>query len=133
MSIKVDWYHETDHSILCWHFDGRWEWSHLSAADKETKRLAANTPGEPLDLIIDVRQMGLVPMNIASGLRRMRNSDQSFRGGGMNMIVGADYYLKLLWQFMSPDFPPQWNVHFVESYEEAFRLIQDARAVVERV
>ncbi len=86
-----------------------------------------------LNLILDVHQMGLVPMNIASGLRRMRNTDQSFRGGGINVIVGADYYLKLLWQFMSPDFPPQWTLHFVETYDDALRLIKDARAVVERV
>jgi hypothetical protein len=131
MGITVDWYDETDHSILCWTFDGRWDWSHLQAAAKETKRRAAYS--EQLNLILDVHQMGLVPMNIASGLRRMRNTDQSFRGGGINVIVGADYYLKLLWQFMSPDFPPQWTLHFVETYDEALRLIKDARAVVERV
>jgi len=124
MGISVDLYDKSDNSILCWTFDGRWDWSHLHTAIKITNQ---HTQARDIHIIFDVREMGLVPHNIASGLRELRDTDLTHRGKVINVVVGAEYYLSLLWKFMAPDLPSQWALHFAEDFADALAIIQNAQ------
>jgi hypothetical protein len=121
MGIKVDWY-DFNQGTLGWKFKGLWDWADLDDAIKATQEYAQEFSGD-LNIIYDVRQMGLVPVNVVSGLRNLVGLDLSYRGKGINIIVGADYYLKLLWHFMAVNFPPRWQVHFANTYDEAANII----------
>ena len=130
MGIRVDWY-DFNEAILGWKFKGVWGWAELDAAIKETQDHAQELNGD-LNVIYDVRQMGLVPVNMVSGLRNLVGIDLSYRGNGINVVVGADYYLKLLWHFMAVNFPPRWQVHFANTYDEATAIIESLQQEADR-
>ena len=128
MTIHVRWCVE-DKGILCWTFEGRWTWAHLRQAIAQTRELGESYTGR-VDLIIDVRQMGLPPANLTSGLLEFARMDFGFREDGINVLVGMDVYLKTLWDVLSQRLPASWQVHYAESLDEAYDLIRKNRADV---
>jgi hypothetical protein len=125
MTIAVDFHDDGDKSTICWTFDGRWDWNQLLSAHKFTVEQTQSM--DRVDMMFDVRQMGLVPKDVASGLRKLRSLDRSYRGNGINVIVGADYYLKLLWEFLAADLPAHWASYFADDIDQALNIIHEAR------
>jgi hypothetical protein len=45
----------------------------------------------------------------------------------MNIVVGADYYLKTLWNVLAKQLPTAWQVHYADSMEEAHASVRENR------
>lgn len=125
MSINVARYSE-EPDILWWKFDGHWTWHNLDEALKESGKLV----NQRYDVILDVRDMGLPPADLVLQLRQRANASK--RTGGIQIIVGADYYLTLLWAFLGDRLPGQWQIHFAHSLHDARSLICASRRVSEK-
>jgi hypothetical protein len=127
MAINVARYSE-EPDILWWRFDGRWTWRNLDEALNESGKMAG-AASQRFDVILDVREMGLPPADLVQQLRQ-RASKQ--RGAGIQIIVGADYYLTLLWAFMADHLPGKWQVHFAHTLQDARSLICANRHLSEK-
>jgi hypothetical protein len=127
MAIKVARYSE-EPDILWWRFDGRWTWRHLDEALNQTCQIAGSDSPR-FDVILDVRDMGLPPADLVLQLRQRAGAR---RGAGIQIIVGADYYLTLLWAFLADHLPGQWQVHFAHTLQDARSLICASRHVSEK-
>jgi hypothetical protein len=112
--------------ILWWKFDGHWTWRNLDEALNQSGKMSC----QRYDVILDVRDMGLPPADLVLQLRQRANKGK--RGGGIQIIVGADYYLTLLWAFLGDHLPGQWQIHFAHSLQDARSLICANRRVSEK-
>ena len=128
MAIKVARYSE-EPDILWWRFDGRWTWHHLDEALNQSGKMAGSD-NQRYDVILDVRDMGLPPCDLVLQLRQ--RAVKGKRNGGIQIIVGADYYLTLLWAFLADHLPGQWQVHFANTVQDARCLICANRRVSEK-
>jgi hypothetical protein len=113
-----------DPTIVCWTITGRWTWQHLEAAVNQTHGRAEDGR---LDLIINVQKMGLPPANVATMVRTLPK--KYFQVSGLNVVIGADYYLKLLWRYMSPALPMERRLYFADSIAEAHAYIHADRGL----
>ena len=125
MAIRVSWCNKQT-GILCWTFDGGWSWVHFRRAMNETRALCETYDGR-IDLIIDVREMGLPPANLISGFGALANLDFSFRQDGINVLVGMDSYLRLLWNVLEKRLPQTWHVYYTGTLEDAHQIICNNR------
>lgn len=128
MAIKVARYSE-EPDILWWRFDGHWTWHHLDEALYQSCQMAG-PDSQRFDVILDVRDMGLPPSDLVLQLRQ--RAENSRWKCGIQIIVGADYYLTLLWAFLADHLPGQWQVHFANTIQDARSLICANRRVSEK-
>lgn len=120
-----------DDGILFWHFRGQWTWGHLDEALKASHQYTGGLH-KRVDFILDIRDMSLPPADLVSQLRQRARRAPDDPHTGMKIVVGADSYLKLLWQFTAPYLRPCWQIHFADTAAEAVCLIFTNRASSEK-
>ncbi len=125
MTIQVYWC-EKQTAVVHWTIEGQWNWVHMRRALDATRKLGEAHKGR-VDLVIDLREMGLPPANLIGGLRALTDMDLSFREGGINVLIGMDYYLKLLWSVLSIQMPMDWQIQCADSMAEAQAIIDKSR------
>jgi hypothetical protein len=128
--IRVTWC-EHDHTVACWHFKGRWNWRQFDHAVAQTRLMAAQQPNR-LDVIYDIREMGLPPADFAAQLLSRVHLPLDFRGAGINVLVGGDHYVRLLLNTLEGRLPQAWRIYYADTLEEAHRVIQDDRQYTEK-
>ena len=68
MSVHVEWDNAGATAIL-WTFDGRWTWGEFDEAVKSVGQMF-ETVDHPVDFIVDVRQMSILPPDVVSRVKQ---------------------------------------------------------------
>ncbi len=121
----------SEHGIVLWRVRGQWTWEHLDQAIA-LSRQNVDHAHKRLDVIVDIRQMGLPPADLVAQIRQRARRTGTPQHAGLTIIVGADSHLKLLWQMLSPYLPQRWQVQFADSAAEAICSIFTNRAASEK-
>lgn len=104
MSITVNWSDEQK-SELIYHIQGKWTWDELFAAIDEATHLL-DTINHRVNLIIDVSESLFMPPLSVANLRRVANAPtMSHPNTGLLILVGANQFIKIMFQVFSRLFP----------------------------
>jgi hypothetical protein len=120
MPITVNWT-DSQKTAYHWRFEGRWTWPEYNTALDYANALAREVT-YPIDVIIDLRESGLLPNNILSNIR----IDKASQPGklGRVALLGANLFVKRIIDAISKIHKPYENKFFaVESYEEALQRL----------
>ena len=123
MGIQLNW-DDDIHSIIYWRFEERWTIEHLEAAVVRNLQML-DTASDRVDLILDISQGGLVPLNLVRFIRYYRVTPHPL--SHLKILVGADDYLQLLWRNIAPFAPRHLQIEFADSLDEARKIIEQDR------
>jgi len=116
MSVHVEWDNEERTRIL-WSFVGRWTWGEFDEAVKVVIGMVANVE-HPVDLLIDVRQMSILPPDIVKHVKTRYLSKP--KKMGRLIAVGVDNNLQLFWNiFTDLPYAQSLKLIYFETLEEA--------------
>jgi hypothetical protein len=125
MPITVDWYN-ADRTALIYTYNGRWTWHEFDRVVKQGNALM-QTVGYTVHVIIDVREMSLIPTDVISTSNRQRISNLTPENHGKLIVYGINPALHFITSTVER-IAPQWvasrNAVFMNSFEE----IEDAIA-----
>ena len=116
MSVHIEWDNE-ERTTLLWSFLGRWTWGEFDETVKIMTAMA-NSVTHQVDLIIDVRQMSILPPDIVTHVK-LRYLNKSRRIERL-LAVGVDSHLQLFWNtFTDLPYARHLKLTFFETLDDA--------------
>jgi hypothetical protein len=125
MGVSADWHNE-DQAIICYRFDGRWEWDDFYSC-REWVRQAMASVDHKVALIIDMSATRHIPPNSMVHLRAVvLRTNPNY--AGVTVLVGTGSVgpsvSAILYKF-NPALRDKFEVLFAQTLEEAERLLDD--------
>ncbi len=120
MSITVTWANEQK-TAFNWQFQGQWTWLEYSEAMKQSNAMSDEV-SHRIDVIVDLRQSGMIPSNALSYVRFERAEHPEKMG--RIAVVGASIFVKTLIDILSrlnQNFQSRFRV--VKTMEEAQQIL----------